>query len=189
MTDKQIIFDDVDVKDCIAYAKSQEIYLGNTLYKQMEKVCMVKHQPCKFFDCQFKQMARELKAKEQECEELKIDKIFLEAHINDLTSPVNVEDCEHSVHNGEYIACSYYGGCRCDDLDFANCMFRENARLKEQLDQLKKTNDGLLSVQYKLADNNKKLRQCLTEIKEIACRLPIGVTREQILQKISEVIE
>jgi len=71
MTDKQIIFDDVDVKDCIAYAKSQTVYLGNTAYKQMEKVCMVKNQPCKFFDCQFKQMARELKAKEQECERLK----------------------------------------------------------------------------------------------------------------------
>ena len=71
MTDKQIIFDDVDVKDCIAYAKLQEIYLGNTLYKQMDKVCMVKNMPCKYFDCQFKVMARELKAKEQECEELK----------------------------------------------------------------------------------------------------------------------
>jgi predicted RNase H-like nuclease (RuvC/YqgF family) len=68
--DKQIIFDDVEVKDCIAYAKSQTVYLGDTVYKQMEKVCMVKNQPCKFFDCQFKQMARELKAKEQECEEL-----------------------------------------------------------------------------------------------------------------------
>ena len=60
MTDKQIIIDGVEVKDCIAYAKSQEIYLGDTLYKQTEKVCMVKNQPCKFFDCQFKQMAREL---------------------------------------------------------------------------------------------------------------------------------
>jgi len=71
MTDKQIIYDDVEVKDCIAYAKSQTIYLGNTLYSQAENICMVKNQPCKFFDCQFKQMARKLKAKEQECERLK----------------------------------------------------------------------------------------------------------------------
>lgn len=203
MTDKQIIFDDVDVKDCIAYAKSQEIYLGNTLYKQMEKVCMVKNQPCEFFDCQFKQMARELKAKEQECERLKTDKIFLEAHINDLTSPVNVEDCEHSVHNGEYIACSYYGGCRCDDLDFANCMFRENVRLKEQLDQLKAENDELKGIRdmnflHALEEQEKanKLKQTLTEIKEIAndfyldgehCK--VESLALEILRKISEVEE
>ena len=133
MTDKQITFDDVDVKDCIAYAKSQEIYLGNTLYKQMEKVCMVKNQPCKFFDCQFKQMARELKAKEQECEDLKI----------------YIESNEQQVKEVEKLV-------------------MDNDRLINELDQLKQT---------------------LTEIKEIACRLPIGVTREQILQKISEVEE
>ena len=94
------------------------------------KECFIESEKEK--DEHLKELEEQLKAKEQECEELKTDKIFLEAHINDLTSPVNVEDCEHSVHNGEYIACSYYGGCRCDDLDFANCMFRENARLKEQ---------------------------------------------------------
>ena len=78
MTDKQIIFDDVDVKDCIAYAKLQEIYLGNTLYKQMEKICMVKNQPCKFFDCQFKQMARELKRSEAQCEAMFVTHTDLE---------------------------------------------------------------------------------------------------------------
>ena len=71
MTDKQIIFDDVEVKDCIAYAKCQTVYLGDTVYKQMEKICMVKNQPCQFFDCQFKQMARELKRKEEIIEKLK----------------------------------------------------------------------------------------------------------------------
>lgn len=71
MTDKQIIYDDVEVKDCIAYVKSQTVYLGNTAYKQMEKVCMVKNQPCKFFDCQFKQMVRELKRKEQKLAKIK----------------------------------------------------------------------------------------------------------------------
>ena len=34
--------------------------------------------------------------------------------------------------------------------------------------QLEETIDGLLKIQYQLADNNKKLRQTLTEIKEIA---------------------
>ena len=97
MTDKQIIFDDVDVKNCIAYAKLQEIYLGNTLYKQTEKLCMVKNQPCKFFDCQFKQMARELKAKEQECERLKGDLYFTNEQLKDFKSHYDkaVEECEN----------------------------------------------------------------------------------------------
>ena len=79
--------------------------------------------------------------------------------------------------------------------------------------QLEETIDGLLKIQYQLADNNKKLHQCLTEIKEIAedliiitdeydncyhkdecdkCLLGIDgncqyIKVEQILQKISEV--
>lgn len=81
MTDKQIIIDMVDVKDCIAYAKSQTVYLGNTLYNQAENICMVKNQPCKFFDCQFKQMARELKRKEQECEELKKEQAEIKKYL------------------------------------------------------------------------------------------------------------
>ena len=45
----------------------------------------------------------------------------------------------------------------------------EQLKAKEQeCEELKETFDGLFKVQYKLADNNKKLRQCLTEIKEIA---------------------
>ena len=70
--------------------------------------------------------------------------------------------------------------------------------------QLEETIDGLLKIQYQLADNNKKLRQTLTEIKEIAeseidskefmaiqCMLNGSVDNKnkvlkQILQKISE---
>ena len=106
MTDKQILFDDVDVKDCIAYAKLQEIYLGNTLYKQMEKVCMVKNQPCKFFDCQFKQMARELKAKEQECEELKQWKETVKCLANKTCTCkyINLENGHCSFYNKECTA-------------------------------------------------------------------------------------
>lgn len=129
MTDKQIIFDDVDVKDCIAYAKLQEIYLGNTLYKQTEKVCMVKNQPCKFFDCQFKQMARELIRKEQECERLRFP----------------MQDTNYAI------------------------------LAKEEFEEYK------------------KLKQTLTEIKEIAekqCVCGVDcIDMKQILQKISEVEE
>ena len=75
--------------------------------------------------------------------------------------------------------------------------------MTKELEQLKETNESLLSIQYKLADSNTKLRQTLTEIKEIAekhaprcndyancdyeceeCHLS---DLKQILQKISEV--
>ena len=73
-------------------------------------------------------------------------------------------------------------------------------RLEEEIKQLKETNESLLSVQYKLADSNKKLRQCLTEIKEIIClELAYGTNeeyanfymqqREKILRKVSEAID
>ena len=123
------------------------------------------------------ELKSQLKRKEQECERLKNDKFALELRLDELTSPVNVEDCEHSVFNGEYIACRYYEGQRCDDADFANCMFRENVRLKQQLDQLKAENDELKvqnikymngNISYQL--KNSLYKQTLTEIKEIAER-------------------
>ena len=74
----------------------------------------------------------------------------------------------------------------------------ENDRdiLQEQLDQLKKTNENLLSIQYELAESNAKLGQTLTEIKEIAenaycltnaTNKDMAQFAKQILQKISEV--
>ena len=71
----------------------------------------------------------------------------------------------------------------------------EQLQAKEQeCERLKETFDGLFKVQYKLADNNKKLRQCLTEIKN---KLTVHKTlyyesklieklHKQIIQKISE---
>ena len=58
--------------------------------------------------------------------------------------------------------------------------------------QLEETIDGLLKIQYQLADNNKKLRQTLTEIKEIAEVYEelhgfLDCSGDLILQKISEV--
>jgi hypothetical protein len=68
--------------------------------------------------------------------------------------------------------------CKCEDVPLDECVIKavqfcklkdKQLKAKEQeCERLKETFDGLLKVQYKLADNNKKLRQCLTEIKEIA---------------------
>jgi hypothetical protein len=74
-------------------------------------------------------------------------------------------------------------------------------QLKAENEELEETIDGLLKVQYQLADSNKKLRECLAEIKEIVKeQLPtvnynfaksmhpeMFNCYEQILQKISEV--
>lgn len=70
----------------------------------------------------------------------------LEIRLNELTSEVDVEKCPHSVFNGEYVACRYYEGQRCDDADFSNCLFRENARLKDKLDWLQKESDNWESL-------------------------------------------
>jgi len=167
MTDKQIIYDDVEVKDCIAYAKSQTIYLGNTVYKQMEKVCMIKNQPCKFFDCQFKQMTRELKAKDQECEELK--KIINEAKNSklDLNSFFAIE-----ATVGEYQL----------ELD----------QLKADREEALKQLEFVRTLNTVKEAEIRKLSKTLTEIKEIAkngCYDDCGMPLDElsiILQKISE---
>ena len=88
-----------------------------------------------------------------------------------------------------------------------NCYYKQLKRAEQECERLKETFDGLFKVQYKLADNNKKLRQCLTEIKEIA-EIAVNFCKgcggedyecidctnggraqisEEILQKISEV--
>ena len=71
--------------------------------------------------------------------------------------------------------CIYYdnGKCLNDEMvqcsckNVAVCYYKEYKRKEQECERLKETFDGLFKVQYKLADNNKKLRQCLTEIKEL----------------------
>lgn len=61
----------------------------------------------------------------------------LRIQLAEFLSPINVEDCPHSIFNGEDVYCKYYEGCKCSDLDFANCMFKENVRLKKKITELK----------------------------------------------------
>ena len=67
----------------------------------------------------------------------------LKMRLGELTSDVNVENCEHRTFNGEYVACRYYEDCKCEDPDFINCMFRENIRLKQQIKDLLEKNTNL----------------------------------------------
>lgn len=70
-------------------------------------------------------------------------------------------------------------------------------KLAKELEETKETIDDLLSVQYKLADNNKQLRQTLAEIKKLVekefCRHPeccefCAISNECVNQKIIEKI-
>ena len=90
-----------------------------------------------------KRLEEELKAKEQECEDLKEE---IKKHNDDMFK--NPPEKRF-----------YCKGCTLPYI---------SKKLKTENDNLKETFDDLFKVQYKLADNNKKLRQCLTEIKEIA---------------------
>ena len=74
-----------------------------------------------------------------------------------------------------------------------NCCFKQLKRKKRECEELKKANDGILTTIRILAKNNIKLREILTEIKEIANDLFNMSTSqcmtklELILSKISEV--
>ena len=130
-------------------------------------------------------LREELKAKEQECEFSNLRIIQLQETLSQYETDLSTKDCIVETCKAQY------------------------KELKSENDNIKETFDGLFKVQYKLADNNKKLRQWLTEIKEIAkveieCKTYeiehdcFNETRckalnehidftEQILQKISEV--
>lgn len=49
-----------------------------------------------------------------------------------------------------------------------NCCLKQLKRKKQECEELKKANDGILTTIRILAKNNIKLREVLTEIKEIA---------------------
>ena len=186
MTDKQIIDDCIHLDEwkhcdiCEKLIKTKDGANG----KKREHLLTEEDLRCDFYpNCYYKQ----LKAKEQECERLK------------KWLPI-VTRLENEFENFEKAKAIDYKS-------YIEQIFIELDKLKAENDNIKETFDGLFKVQYKLADNNKKLRQCLTEIKEIAetccinqatldcenyddctqCgRTSDGEGIQQILQKISE---
>ena len=76
---------------------------------------------------------------------------------------VDVKKCVY--HESGYCTISKEAYCYC--CDKPNCHYKNWQRKEQECERLEETFDGLFKVQYKLADNNKKLRQCLTEIKEL----------------------
>jgi hypothetical protein len=139
MTDKQIIIDGVDVSGC----GELHINQANAIICEITGYLCEDRQNCYY---------KQLKRKEQECEELKEGY----SELTDIVSPY-IDD--FTGYNEEL------GG-----FDIVLCvkeLMEQLDQLKAENDNIKETFDGLFKVQYKLADNNKKLRQCLTEIKKI----------------------
>ena len=56
----------------------------------------------------------------------------------------------------------------CKEFDCANCYFKKWKRKEQECEELKEAMDGLLKIQYQLADSCNKYVQTLTKIKEIA---------------------
>lgn len=130
MTDKQIIIDGVDVSGCefltkTVHCKAQMSILGTDTNK------------CKCFpNCHFKQ----LKRKEQECEELKKEIAF--GNNGTLSDKIRAEVFKE--------------------------LNNENSQLKAENENWQKEYWKLEQGNDFLAEKNSKLKGCLTEIKEIA---------------------
>jgi len=102
MTDKQIIVDGVDVSECCAYSKHREGYCGW-------------YTPCEGDSCSYKLewALDKLKAKEQECEELK-EKVKKYGEINKQETKDYAElkaenDLFRTCHNNEQAKRRKYG--------------------------------------------------------------------------------
>lgn len=168
MTDKQII-DGVDVSGCCFYEK----HYTEDEDVEIKHFCKIFHYHCETeTNCYYKQLIR----KEQECKKLK--EYFETAK--------EASNCNLKAL-GEMTEWA-------DKLDEENDQLKaENEELKEQLTILD-DEDVVVEITVKQFEEYKKLKQTLTEIKEIAEdqkdlleNMRIDVL-EQILEKISEVV-
>lgn len=119
-----------------------------------------------------------------------------------MTDKQIIYDCPHiSFTDWGTYACRLYdprdknclvkgGNC----ISNTNCPYKQSRTKEQECEEWKENCDNLIKVQYELADNNKRLRQALTEIKEIAegyisysTNAPAGGYK-QILQICNEVI-
>ena len=172
MTDKQIIIDGVDVSGC------------SNLYDIEDCICIDNgiEEHCKDKNCYYKQ----LKRKEQECEELRGDLYFTNEQLKDFKSHYDkvVEECENLRE--KYLGLKEQKGSYIVQLNTVN---EQLDQLKAENEQLKKQACGLrpelkhiidktcckynINAKYyhekivEIINNLDKYKQTLTEIKEI----------------------
>ena len=196
MTDKQIIIDGCDVSGCSLYEDNPKYRMWGTCDCMRSMVDQSGYDElagaeCKGYNCYFKQ----LKRKEQECEELKEEALHSDYGImkNNLEGAITYLEKENK-----------------DLSKIIDCKNGTVLSLKQQLDQLKLENEHLSEKEEEAKhylEEAEKFKNCLTEIKEIAkqeidskefmivqCMLNGNVddknkVLKQILQKISEVEE
>ena len=168
MTDKHIITDGCEFQsDCIEYKDISYLkIMPICAIHELSIACHDKVNKCKYY-----KLYKQLKAKEQECEELKEDRERWKSNFNGKVSAIE------------------------ELLQQLDQLKTENEELKEEIKHYKQIAQyhGNLSVKY--TNKSAKLKQTLTEIKEFAekqvKRAPDGETFsrpeiKQILQKISE---
>ena len=205
MTDKQITIDGVDVSGCGSYMDNGEC-ISELVYSDYCKVCpnctykleqklKRKEQECETLASQLDFEVQKKECLEQECEELKIYIESNEQQVKEVETLVM--DNDRLINELDQLKAELTrANCQIADDEILQCDMREAIEgLKAENDKFKETFDDLLKVQYQLADSCKKLRQCLTEIKEISMGIMDDDLEEssayydakQILQKISEV--
>ena len=175
MSKEQIIIDGVDVSGCVQFI-------------QEEKDCCDLGGNCKgWTNCYYKQ----LKRKEQECKKKSWEIGNLGYKIKNQRKEINIRLEQLDQLKAELTRAN----CQIADNEILQCDMREAIEeLKAENDELKDLNTRLDNQREEYWKKYQKLKQTLTEIKEIAekCRSSLyGYDQErypkQILQKISEV--
>ena len=148
MTDKQIIIDGVPVQDCCYFDYENDGY---------EDSCYIHQNECSAQNCYYKQHKRDeqrivelnktIKAKEQECEELAYENYEL----NELFDRLKAENEELTTINARLL-----GRLEVDEID-TSLVFNLDKELRQKEKEF-----------YTAIQKVVKLKQTLTEIKEIA---------------------
>ena len=193
MTDKQIIVDGVDVSGCECYSEHREGYCGW-------------HIPCEGDICPYKLKwaLQQLKRKEQECEFSNLRIIQLQETLSQYETDLSTKDCIVETCKAQYkelkaeLEQEKNWHKTADEISKANSEY--TSKLKAENEELKKEIDNKFSVSgfnvVFMREHIHNLKQTLKEIKEIiefnkTNRLSGGacISIEQILQKISEVVD
>lgn len=162
MTNKQIIIDGVDVSGC-------RYLFDDTSYKRSKTSCSITLKDCKYLgnNCHYKK----LKLKEQS--ETRLVK--------------QIQTICDFINNRPEIFKGIYGGVDKIITEYAERKEQECEKLKKQLFSF--MNGDYCTNGCSLKQQLEQLKQTLTEIKKIVHKSVIGGARQQILRKISEVME
>ena len=102
---------------------------------------------------------------------------------------VDVSGC--IFHSLTIMSYAGYNYCKCFECACEchnDCYYKQLKRKEQECEWLKKANDGILTTIRILAKNNIKLREVLTEIKEIASYL-FNMPTSQCMAKLEQILQ